>query len=286
MGKLFNKINKGFSRLFRVLLFVLSAFLIIYFFPKSGKFKYNFENGRPWQSENLYAPFDFAIKKSADEINREEEEVRLNTPLFFEIDSSANSKSSKKIFERFDGFGFDTLFINYKKKELEEIKFNSIKILNDVYLKGLLDENFDFNNEQKISILQQNKLTKSTVFNELIKPEDLPLFINNKILEYGLENYKAEIISIVFDHVTPNIRFNETLSITALKDSENKISPNRGFIEKETLIISKGEIVEGEKLIVLESLKKEYEVSDSSFSDLYLREIVWFSFRCFLIGIV
>ena len=34
MGKLFNKINKGFSRLFRVLLFILSAFLIIYFFPK------------------------------------------------------------------------------------------------------------------------------------------------------------------------------------------------------------------------------------------------------------
>ncbi len=270
MGKLFNKINKGFSRLFRVILFVLSAFLIIYFFPKSGKFKYNFENGRPWQSENLYAPFDFAIKKSVDEINREEEEVRLNTPLFFEIDSSANSKSAKKIFERFDGFSMDSLFINYKKKELEEIKFNSVKILNDVYLNGLLDENFDFNNEQKISILQQNKLTRSTVFNKLIKPEDLPLFINNKILEYSLENYKAEIISVVFDHVTPNLKFNETLSITALKDSENKISPNRGFIEKETLIISKGEIVEGEKLIVLESLKKEYEVSDSSFSDLYL----------------
>ena len=90
------------------------------------------------------------------------------------------------------------------------------------------------------------------------------------ILRWLQENYKAEIISVVFDHVTPNLKFNETLSITALKDSENKISPNRGFIEKETLIISKGEIVEGEKLIILESLKKEYEVNDSSFSDLYL----------------
>ena len=41
-------------------------------------------------------------------------------------------------------------------------------------------------------------------------------------------------------------------------------------MEKETLIISKGEIVEGEKLIILESLKNEYEVNSSSFSDLYL----------------
>ena len=88
MGKLFNSINKGFSRIFRVLLFVLSAFLIIYFFPKSGKFKYNFENGRPWQSENLYAPFDFAIKKSKQEIDDEITQVKINTPLFFEIDTS------------------------------------------------------------------------------------------------------------------------------------------------------------------------------------------------------
>ncbi len=56
----------------------------------------------------------------------------------------------------------------------------------------------------------------------------------------------------------------------AINEATINISPNRGFIEKETLIISKGEVVEGEKLIILESLKKEYEVNSSSFSDLYL----------------
>ena len=105
MGKLFNKINKGFSRLFRILLFILSAFLIIYFFPKSGKFKYSFENGRPWQSENLYAPFDFAIKKSSDEINSEIEDVKLNTPLFFEIDTTSATNSKNRITKRFRDTG-------------------------------------------------------------------------------------------------------------------------------------------------------------------------------------
>ena len=117
MGKLFNKINKGFSRLFRILLFILSAFLIIYFFPKSGKFKYSFENGRPWQSENLYAPFDFAIKKSSDEINSEIEYVKLNTPLFFEIDTSSATNSNRRITKRFRELNNDTLFINYKNVE-------------------------------------------------------------------------------------------------------------------------------------------------------------------------
>jgi len=91
MSRLFNNINKGFSRIFRVLLFILSAFLIIYFFPKSGKFKYSFENGRPWQSENLYAPFDFAIKKTNDEISLEINQAKINTPLFFDIDTSLTS---------------------------------------------------------------------------------------------------------------------------------------------------------------------------------------------------
>lgn len=270
MGKLFNKINKGFSRLFRILLFILSAFLIIYFFPKSGKFKYSFENGRPWQSENLYAPFDFAIKKSSDEINSEIEDVKLNTPLFFEIDTTSATNSKRRITKRFRELNDDTLFINYKNVDLEIIKKYSIKIINDVYNSGLLDENFDFNKNQTISILLDNKQVKLTDFNLLIKPESLLLFVNNKILEYDTETYKSEIISVVFDLISPNLSFNESLSIRALEESESKISPNRGFIEKETLIISKGEIVEGEKLNILESLKKEYEVNDGSFSDVYL----------------
>ena len=191
MGKLFNKINKGFSRLFRILLFILSTFLIIYFFPKSGKFKYSFENGRPWQSENLYAPFDFAIKKSADEINSEIEDVKLNTPLFFEIDTTSKTNSETRITKRFRELNADTLFINYKNVDLEIIKNYSIKIINDVYNTGLLDENFDFNKNQIISILLDNKQIKLTEFDLLIKPESLLLFVNNKILEYDKEKYKS-----------------------------------------------------------------------------------------------
>ena len=75
---------------------------------------------------------------------------------------------------------------------------------------------------------------------------------------------------MVFDIITPNLSYNKVLSDEAINEATINISPNRGFIEKETLIISKGEVVEGEKLIILESLKKEYEVNSSSFSDLYL----------------
>ena len=270
MGKLFNSINKGFSRIFRVLLFVLSAFLIIYFFPKSGKFKYNFENGRPWQSENLYAPFDFAIKKSKEEIDDEITQAKINTPLFFEIDTSLITNSNNLLITRIDELKNDSLFSLLKVEDVKNIKIHSYQIIEGIYSKGLLEENFDFKDSQLVTVLLDNKLVNSTYYNRLIKPEDLITFINNKIIDSGSEKYKSQIISLVFDIITPNLSYNKVLSDEAINEATINISPNRGFIEKETLIISKGEVVEGEKLIILESLKKEYEVNSSSLSDLYL----------------
>ena len=270
MSKLFNSINKGFSRIFRILLFIFSAFLIIYFFPKSGKFKYSFENGRPWQSENLYAPFDFAIKKTNEEINDEINIAKINTPLFFEVDTTFINKYSDLLDERLNELNNDSLFNVYSDGELVNIKTNSLKIINEVYSIGLIEENYDFKESQQVSLLLNNKVVNSTSYDKLIKPENLITFINNRIIELNIELYKSQIISLVFDVITPNIIYNKILSDESINEVTNNISPNRGFVEKETLIISKGEIVEGEKLIILESLKNEYEVNSSSFSDLYL----------------
>ena len=270
MSKFFKNINKGFSRIFRILLFIISAFLIIYFFPKSGKFKYNFENGRPWQSENLYAPFDFAIKKTNEEINNETNAAKINTPLFFELDTSLINNSYKVLNNRILELNSDSLFNLYDESEISKIQLQSYKIINEIYSAGLTEENFDLKNNQKISILNNNKLINSTSYDKLIKPENLNTYINNKIIEYNIEKYKPQIYSLVFDLIKPNLSYNSVLSDESVNEAIINISPNRGLIEKETLIISKGEIVEGEKLIILESLKNEYEVNSSSFSDLYL----------------
>ncbi|HAI18664.1 MAG TPA: phosphohydrolase, partial [Xanthomarina gelatinilytica] len=71
MKDFINFLYRNHSLAYKLILFISTTFLIVYLFPKSGKFKYNFEKGKPWQSENLYAPFDFAIKKTDDEIKAE-----------------------------------------------------------------------------------------------------------------------------------------------------------------------------------------------------------------------
>ena len=270
MAKLFNKINKGFKRLFRISLFLISALLIIYFFPKSGKFKYSFENGRPWQSENLYAPFDFAIKKSDSEINKEIENAKLVSPVFFSQDTSLFVNNVDSNIYINDPFLKDSILVNYSNKLKKRIIEQSIFILNDIYSVGFLEENYDFKESQNISILNNNRLVKKTSFSSLIKPENLLFYVNNQIILNNYEKYSSQIISIIFEVIKPNLYLNEKLTNEAYEESISNISPNRGFVEKETLIISKGEVIEGEKLVILNSLKQEYEVNDKLFSDYYL----------------
>ena len=236
MGKIFNNINKGFSRIYRILLFVISAFLIIYFFPKSGKFKYNFENGRPWQSENLYAPFDFAIKKTSEEIDNEISQAKLNTPVFFELDSFGFNNIEPDLILAYEKIKDDPLFRKLNRKEKNLVKDQSLKIISEVYVKGLLEENYDYRGDQLVSLIVENKLIKSVLFKSLIKPENLITYINNKIIESNNEKYKSQIISLTFDLINPNLSYKKALTIKALNESTTNISPNRRFVEKETLL--------------------------------------------------
>jgi putative nucleotidyltransferase with HDIG domain len=270
MAKLFNKINKGFKRLFRISLFLISALLIIYFFPKSGKFKYSFENGRPWQSENLYAPFDFAIKKSDSEINKEIESAKLVSPVFFSQDTSVFFNKINSDIYLNDPFLKDSILVNYSNKLKKRIIGQSIFVLKNIYSVGFLEENYDFKESQNISILSNNRLVKKTSFSSLIKPENLLFYVNNQIISNNYDKYSSQIISIIFEVIKPNLILNEKLTNEAYEESISNISPNRGFVEKETLIISKGEVIEGEKLVILNSLKQEYEVNDKLISDYYL----------------
>ena len=83
-----NLFHKNHSLIYKVFLFVLTTFVIVYLFPKSGTFRYSFEKGKPWQSENLYAPFDFAIKKTIEEIDLEKQQIELQSPVFFDVDTT------------------------------------------------------------------------------------------------------------------------------------------------------------------------------------------------------
>ena len=267
---MFDRIKKNLGRIYRILLFILSCVVIIYFFPKSGKFKYSFENGRPWQSDNLYAPFDFAIKKTDKELEEEKTGIRLATKVFFNKDTLVLNKSLNLLSNKVENPSNDSVINTLNNRELKLLKNAGTAIISKIYSRGILDENYDYKSNQIVSLLVNNKQVNSGYFKDFHKPEDLLTFINNEIISLNVQEYKPQIVSILFDLVESNISLNESLTKNSIEEALANVSPNRGIIEKETLIISKGEVVEGDKLKILESLKNEYETSSISKTNYYL----------------
>ncbi|MFL0122755.1 phosphohydrolase, partial [Tenacibaculum maritimum] len=83
MNNFINKIYKNNTIVYKGLLFLVTAISIVYLLPKGGQFKYDFNKGKPWQYDNLYATFDFAIQKTSEEIDLEKKEIKENIKQFF-----------------------------------------------------------------------------------------------------------------------------------------------------------------------------------------------------------
>ncbi|WP_299334166.1 HDIG domain-containing metalloprotein [uncultured Psychroserpens sp.] len=254
MNDLINKWYKNHALLYKVLLFLTTTFLIVYLFPKSGKFRYDFDKGKPWQSESLLAPFDFAIQKSSEEIQQERIEASNKSAVYFDIDTSVKTAVLKAYSEKFKTSFADSI-VN-RNRGLFAVGKSTIE---DIYQFGVLDEDYEYLGDKTVILLDAQRQYAETQFSNLTKLDGFRGVLESNLSGSGLKQFDATFISIFFDIVKPNLRLNSSFTEQALEERLESISTVRGSIEKGTLIISKGEIVEGEKYDELRSLESEYE---------------------------
>ena len=96
MGKSLDSFYKKQSLIYKYFLYFISVGLIVFFFPREGKFKYEFQKGRTWQYENLYAPFDFSINKTEEELIEERNYLSDYKSTYFAYNDSIYSEVLKK----------------------------------------------------------------------------------------------------------------------------------------------------------------------------------------------
>jgi len=243
------------SLIYKYFLYVLAVGFIVFFFPKGGKFKYEFQKGKPWQFENLYAPFDFSIKKSDEEITLERQEIEKNQPQYFRYDQSMADDIRLKYSTTFDNLVKESQLRNNTKLQL---KNTGNVILDSIYRNGILNSTQERINGNTLFLVRNNQATKTNIsdFYSLNEINDL---IKVVLSNHGFSSFEKEFESLFFDLVTPNVSFDEALSKKSREDALSKISYTRGTVDEGKLIIAKGEVVEGENLKVLDSLRSEYE---------------------------
>jgi len=247
-----------------VFLFILTTFVIVYLFPKSGTFRYSFEKGKPWQSENLYAPFDFAIKKSVEEITSEKAQITKQSPVFFDVDTLAFASIKTEY-----ASVFSRLFYELPEDQLKtDLYENGSNILNQIYQSGVLEASYDYDSNQQISVLVNKTQNGFKPFVSFFPQTNLKSFLESSVNSLGIEAYRQRFLALFFDIVKPNVRLNKILTQASVEERLSQLKLVRGRVDKQTLIISKGEVVQGDKYNVLKSLESEYEsqvLSDSNY---------------------
>ena len=256
MNVFLNKWYKNHALVYKILLFFVTTLFIVYLFPKTGKFRYSFEKSKPWQSENLYAPFNFAIKKSQDEINKEKLEIENNSPVYFEVTTGIKEEVLTEYSEKFNQVFNDSSRFNIKNSVL--YKKGEI-LIDDLYNDGILDLDYDYDDARPVILATSNKIQKELQYGSLNELSELRQLIEKDLGSTFSSDIRKKMISIFFDVIKPNIKINKSLSDKSLEEELSKVSLTRGQIEKDQLIVSKGQVVEEEQFVILSSLKSEYE---------------------------
>ena len=256
MKNFINKLLVNHSLIYKLFLYLLTIVLIVYLFPKGGQFKYEFQKGKPWQYENYYAPFDFAIKKSSDEIKKETLQIEESSKQYFEYNEEVVFKVKKLILDK-----VSLLLSNSSLSDDDKANLNrkTIKIIDNIYEFGYLEtSNYQNAIEKVITVRKGNKIQDIQPY-KLYKSSQILSYINSIM---GIQPFSQEenaILNIIYEELKPNVNFDESFTQKVLEENLSKISYTKGLVAEKERIIFKGDIVEGENLMKLNSIKGEFE---------------------------
>ncbi|WP_350289035.1 HDIG domain-containing metalloprotein [uncultured Croceitalea sp.] len=252
MGKTLDNFYKKQSLVYKYVLYFISIALIVFFFPRGGKFKYEFQKGKPWQYENLYAPFDFSIKKTDDDLIAERKQLEANKSDYYTFNEQVYKEVVNKYASSFESTFSSNSLSPQNKKRLYNI---GTVILDSIYLDGLFGEQI----LSKEVFLIKNNTAKLVPADDINYLADINSSIDDYIEAYNLGSNKTQLRALLTSVLRANVSYNKSLSDKALQEEFSRLSFTRGNILEGKLIIAKGEVVESENFNILNSLKREFE---------------------------
>ncbi len=253
MHQFLSLLSRNQSNAFKLLLMVTSIILVIYMLPKGGQFKYQFQKGKPWQYENLYAPFNFTIKKDNKTLDEERETIKRNAIPFFDLDPDIPLTALQEFSVLLDLSYQDSAWATPKNK----VKQIGLNLVNKLYKSGVLGgSGDDYLPEQLVNLRFDNQV-RQTVYSRVVQREELAVLSQRETESTpDIADIFTQIIATV---VKPNLTYNAALTEASVQELLADINPNIGVVEKGARIIAKGEVVEGEKYEKLNSLRDQFQ---------------------------
>jgi len=237
--------------IFKSLLLLTSSLFILFIFPLGGQFKYEFQKGKVWQYPDFYAPFDFSILKSEEELEKDRQAVLRELRPYFRSDE----KVKEKVFE-----DYPIQFMRFFEGEENKITLDSLfdfgaQLLEEIYAYGVLAPN---ESSQENIFLIQGQLELSLKADDLFRSEQLFSFIKKSLEETSLSLYEDLYKDLFFELIVPNLVKDDAFFQMEKEQALQNISQSRGYVARGELIIAEGTVVNETAFEKLDSLRQEF----------------------------
>lgn len=259
-------------RIFRVLLFLAAIVLLVISFPKEGKFKYEFQKGRPWMHNDLIASYNFAILKPIEDIQREQEVIESQIKPYFNYNQELTDSQSERLLSLFE--------TEWQQKYISEDFYASLKqqnweycktIFDSISSKGIINISDDVLNvgpENSLIIIKGNVAIEKS-FQEVFNIQNAHEYIKES-LSVGIQIDSVLLLIVLENSLFRNINYDAEKTLKEKEDALANISLTRGMVQTGERIISKGELVTQERFMILESMRQEYQKQLGSSSTYYM----------------
>lgn len=232
---------------------ILAFVIMMIFFPKEGKFPYEYHKGRSWMYGTLVAPMDFPILKTDAELYAERDKA-VSKVIPYYIHNETIGKLQQDALAH----------IQVRHSIPADLEKEISGALEDVYSKGILPDNYE--GAQKRSdyvMVQKNRRASEQLLQDLYTTSSAREYIKGSIL-LNLPQYNADSLFAVYGLASllqPNLEYSQQNTELLHREAMDYISPTKGMVYAGQLIVSNGEIITAEIEQLLDSYKAEHEFS-------------------------
>lgn len=228
-------------RIFYLLLILASAVaLILLMFPNDySRVQYDYTVGSFWHGDDLYAPYDFIILKSQDENKKELEQIKSNSTLYFHIDTTAKTRTNNQ-----------TNLRNLSQRQKAIIKQISAIVYGGT--RYYTDKEIEYNHP--VVILDGN-VGREVDSTKIMTSKDVRECVA-KIISDSAE--AASFAALLTDSVLqPSLVFDANRTHLELDTRLSQQSFSSRMVQKDELIVAKGQHVDEEVALAIESLQDQ-----------------------------
>jgi len=264
MRKLLIYISNKHELILRSIIIVVSVLIIVNLMPHQIRYRLEYTKGKPWTGESLMAPYRFAVLKSKDSLDAERKHLMQEAPVCYSVDTTVRARVMnafrKGIAGSYNGGAVPNTRVAERNEEL--MVQTGIRVLADVYETGIMNSNKAAGNltDKPIMLITGNRYSYKSPdeFFTITSARDyVHTFLFSNPAPYN-DQLEQQLVNVL----EPDIFYDE-LTTGKIRDQllEN-ISLTRGVINKGEVIIAKGEVVDAQKSLLIESLRSTFERKD------------------------